>query len=141
MRRAFRPLRGVRILSFEAAFSLPSGTRTLAELGADVVQVCRPARASGDYITVVDGNALSKASLAVNLRHPEGLALARRLALQADAVCNNFRPRVMRRYGLDADALRALNPELIVLQLSGYGTPGPWQDFPAYGPSVGRPAA
>ena len=132
----FRPLRGVRILSFEAAFSLPAGTRTLAELGADVVQVSRPARVSGDYITVVDGNALSKSSLAVDLRHAEGQSLARRLALVADAVCNNFRPRVLRGYGLDPAALRAARPDLIWLQLSGYGTPGPWQDYPAYGPSV-----
>lgn len=132
----FRPLRGIRILSFEAAFSLPAGTRTLAELGAEVVAVGRPARVSGDYITVVDGNALSKQSLAVNLQHAEGLAIARRLAAEADAVCNNFRPRVLKKYGLDAATLRASRPDLIWLQLSGYGTPGPWEDFPAYGPSV-----
>lgn len=136
MARRFEPLRGVRVLAFEAAFSLPAGTRTLAELGAEVVQVSRPERVSGDYITVVDGNTLSKFSLGINLQTEDGRALARALARQADAVCNNFRPRVMERYGLDAAALHALKPELIVLQLSGYGATGPWRDYPAYGPSV-----
>src|SRR5205085_2835444 len=83
------PLRGVRVLAFELAFSLPSGTRTLAELGAEVVRVVRPARGGprGHYITVVDGTALSKPSIVIDLTKDEGRALARRLAVQADAVC------------------------------------------------------
>jgi crotonobetainyl-CoA:carnitine CoA-transferase CaiB-like acyl-CoA transferase len=124
------------VLAFEAAFSLPAGTRTLAELGAEVVRVSRPARVSGNYITIVDGGGLSKPSLALDLKHEQARTLARRLAARADAVCNNFRPSVMKRYGLDYTALRAVKPDIIVLQMSGYGTPGPWQDFPAYGPSV-----
>ena len=132
----FEPLKGVRVLSFEAAFSLPAGTRTLAELGAEVVQVSRPERVASDYITVVDGNALSKRMLALDLNKDEGRAIARRLALAADVVCNNFRPRVMERWELDAASLHALRPQLIVLQLSGYGATGPWRDYPAYGPSV-----
>jgi crotonobetainyl-CoA:carnitine CoA-transferase CaiB-like acyl-CoA transferase len=136
--RQYLPLRGVRVLAFEAAFSLPSGTRTLAELGADVVRVGRPARGTprARYITVVDGGGLSKSSLSLNLGCEEGRDLARQLVARADVVCNNFRPRVMKRFGLDRDALWAIKPDLIILQLTGYGTPGPWQDFPAYGPST-----
>ncbi len=134
--RRWRPLRGVRVLSFEAAFSLPAGTRVLADLGAEVVRVGWPGGTYGTYIAVIDGIGLNKRTIGIDLRTEAGKALARRLVAQADIVCNNFRPPVLRQYGLDAEALRAIKPELIVLQLSGYGSPGPWQDFPAYGPSV-----
>jgi len=134
--RQWRPLRGVRVLSFEAAFSLPAGTRVLADLGAEVVRVGWPGGTYGTYIAIIDGIGLNKRTIGIDLRTDEGKRLALRLVEQADIVCNNFRPRVMRQYGLDADSLRAVRPELIVLQLSGYGAPGPWQDFPAYGPSV-----
>lgn len=132
----FQPLRGARVLSFETAFSLPSGTRTLAELGAEVVRVGRLDHSTSDYINYVDGNAFSKLSLALNLQHAEGQALARRLVERADVVCNNFRPRVLERFGLGEADLRALKPGLITLQLSGYSATGGWRDYPAYGPSV-----
>jgi benzylsuccinate CoA-transferase BbsF subunit len=132
----YQPLRGVRILAFEIAFSLPAGTRTLAELGAEVVRVSPPTRGFGNYISVVDGVFLAKPSISINLQQEEGREVARRLVEKADVVCSNFVPGVMERFGLGADDLLALRYDLIVLQLSGYGTPGPWQDFPAYGPSV-----
>ena len=132
----YRPLRGIRVLSFEAAFSLPAATRLLAELGADVVRVGRPVGDFPPYTNRTDGSALNKRNVAVNLQSEAGRALALRLAARADVVCNNFRPHVMTSFGLDAEALRALRPDLIVLQLTGYGVPGPWQEFPAFGPSV-----
>lgn len=134
--RRWRPLRGVRVLSFEAAFSLPAGTRVLADLGAEVVRVGWPGGTYGTYIAIIDGVGLNKRTIGIDLRTDDGKAIAGELVQQAEIVCNNFRPPVMRRYGLDAEALRAMKPSLIVLQLSGYGSPGPWQDFPAYGPSV-----
>ncbi|HEY7294806.1 MAG TPA: CoA transferase [Dehalococcoidia bacterium] len=134
--RQWRPLRGVRVLSFEAAFSLPAGTRVLADLGAEVVRVGWPGGTYGTYIAIIDGVGLNKRTIGIDLRSDEGRALARCLIERADIVCNNFRPPVMRQYGLDAESLRKVRPDLIVLQLSGYGAPGPWQDFPAYGPSV-----
>src|SRR5215212_9194388 len=134
--RGYMPLRGVRVLSFEIAFSLPSGTRTLAELGAEVVQVGRPGTGEVSFITWVDGSMAHKALVAVNLKHAAGLELARRLAAVADVVTNNFRPHVMKGYGLDYESLRLLKPDVIVLQVSGYGGPGPWTDFGAFGPCV-----
>ncbi len=136
MARQYRPLRGVRVLAFEAAFSLPAGTRTLSELGAEVVRISRPVRVSSNYITVVDGGGLGKPSVSINLKHEAGQALARDLAARADIVCNNFRPHVMAAFGLDYPALRARRPDIIVLQLTGYGSEQPWGDYPAYGPSV-----
>jgi crotonobetainyl-CoA:carnitine CoA-transferase CaiB-like acyl-CoA transferase len=134
--RPYLPLRGVRVLAFETAYSLPAGTRTLAELGADVVRVAAPARGFGVYISVVDGVFLSKPCIGLDLRNSEGLALAKRLIGAADVVASNFTADVMPRFGLGPEELLRLKPELIVLQLTGYGVPGPWQAFPAYGPSV-----
>ncbi len=135
-RKTYRPLRGIRVLSFEIAFSLPAGTRTLAELGAEVVRVAGPARAAGTYIGVVDGVYLSKPCVGINLKHDSGRDIARRLVGQADVVCYNFTPETMRAFGLAPNDLVTLKPGLIVLQLTGYGEPGPWATYPAYGPST-----
>ncbi len=124
------------MLAFETAASLPAGTRILADLGAEVARVMEPPFPVSPYMRPFDGTLMNKQPIALDLKHPDGPALAKRLAAAADVVCNNFRPPVMRRFGLDHETLRASNPRLIVLQLSGYGTPGPWQDYPAYGPSV-----
>jgi len=133
--RQFLPLRGVRVLSFEVAYSLPAGTRTLAELGAEVVRVAGPGRDSA-YIGVVDGVYLAKACVGIDLRHDDGLAVAKRLVARADVVCSNFVPGVMERLGLGSEEVARLNPSAIVLQLSGYGSPGPWSNYPAFGPST-----
>ncbi len=123
------------MLSFEVAYSLPAGTRTLAELGAKVVRVAGPARDSF-YISVVDGVYLSKTCVGINLKDPAGLAIAKRLVEKADVVCSNFVGGVMERLGLGYEVLSALNPAVIVLQLSGFGSPGPWSGYPAFGPST-----
>jgi crotonobetainyl-CoA:carnitine CoA-transferase CaiB-like acyl-CoA transferase len=132
----FAPLEGVRVLSFELAFSLPAGTRALHDLGADVVRVSPPERRHDRYISVIDGVFHGKRSMGIDLTNDRGRTLARRLALAADVVCNNFRPAVLGKYGLDEATLRQEKPELICLQLSGYGTPGPWSNYPAFGPST-----
>ena len=130
------PLDGIRVLSFELAFSLPAGTRALAELGAEVVRVAGPQRAGESYIAVIDGVFQSKDCIGIDLKTEAGRELAWRLVEKADVVCNNFTPKVMRRFGLSAEDIVASRPDVIALQLSGYGTPGPWSDFPAFGPST-----
>jgi len=133
----YQPLKGIRVLSFELAFALPAGTRALADLGAEVVRVGRPEiNAFGNYISVVDGVFHGKPAIAIDLKTPRGRKLAWDLAQQADIVANNYRPGVMEKYGLSAELLKAAKPTMICLQLSGYGTPGPWSGFPAYGPST-----
>jgi len=87
-------------------------------------------------VSVSDGVFMSKPCIAIDLTREAGRELATELAMRADVVCNNSRPGVLDKYGLGAERLRGLKPELIWLQLSGYGTPGPWSDFPAYGPST-----
>ena len=133
--RPFLPLKGIRVLSFEVAYSLPAGTRTLAELGAEVVRVAGPGRDSF-YIGVVDGVYLSKPCIGINLKDPAGLEIAKQLIPHADVICSNFVPGVMERLGLGPDVIQELNPSAIVLQLSGYGSPGPWSGYAAFGPST-----
>src|SRR6476469_5925375 len=99
--RAYKPLRGVRVLSFEGAISLPAGTRTLHELGADVVRIGRPPRGGANSLNAFDGVSLNKASVAIDLKHPEGHAVAEKLVACADVVCSNFRPPVMTALGFD----------------------------------------
>jgi CoA:oxalate CoA-transferase len=126
----YLPLKGVRVLSFEIAFALPAGTRSLCDLGADVVRVAPPGgSAAASYISVVDGVFHGKPCISIDLTTEEGRELAFSLAMHADVVCNNFRPGVISKYGLDSQRLRAAKPDLIYLQLSGYGTPGPWSGF------------
>ena len=135
--RIYQPLKGIKVLSFELAFALPAGTRTLADLGAEVVRVARPDHnAFGNYISVIDGVFQSKPCIAIDLKTDRGQQLAFDLAMEADVVCNNYRPGVLDKFGLSAAALRQARPALIYLQLSGYGTPGPWSSYPAYGPST-----
>jgi crotonobetainyl-CoA:carnitine CoA-transferase CaiB-like acyl-CoA transferase len=132
-RHPFQPLRGVRVLSFELAYSLPAATRMLAELGAEVVKVAPPTGVGfADYTTAVDGVSLGKPNIAINLKTAAGRDLARALVARADVVCSNFTAPVMPAFGLAPNDLRAINPALIVLRLSGYGAPGPWTNFPAF---------
>ena len=123
------------MLSFEVAYSLPAGTRTLAELGAEVVRVAGPGRDSY-YIGVVDGVYFNKTCIGINLKSEEGLGIAKQLVAKADVVCSNFVGGVMERLGLGYEELCAINPSVIVLQLSGFGAPGPWSGYPAFGPST-----
>jgi|TARA_B100000315_G_scaffold260445_1_gene321938 crotonobetainyl-CoA:carnitine CoA-transferase CaiB-like acyl-CoA transferase len=133
----YLPLKGVRVLSFELAFALPAGTRVLSDLGAEVVRVARPGgNPYSRYISAVDGVFHGKPCIDIDLKTARGKQLALDLALEADVVSNNYRPGVLDKFGLGSDRLRKAKPELIWMQLSGYGTPGPWSTFPAYGPST-----
>ncbi len=134
--KAWLPLKGVRVLSFELAFALPAGTKALYDLGAEVVRVTPPAREVEPYIGILDGVFQGKSCLSIDLTKEQGRSVAQALAKKADIVCSNFRPHVLHKYGLGAQTLREQHPRLITLQLSGYGTPGPYSDYPAFGPST-----
>ena len=127
----------MRVLDFSIMLAGPYGARLLADLGADVIKIEPP---EGDDMrlrhplrTATDGTRHStyfgqlnagKRSIALDLKHPQALALVKRLALQADVVIENFRPGVMQRLGLGAEVLRALNPRLVYCSVSGYGQSG-----------------
>jgi crotonobetainyl-CoA:carnitine CoA-transferase CaiB-like acyl-CoA transferase len=135
-------LAGVRVVSFTQFLLGPSGVQFLADLGADVVKIEPPgARLWERNWSGADlfKNGVSvffllahrnQRSLTLDLKHPQGRAVARRLIERSDVLVQNFRPGVMARHGLDWEAARALNPRLIYVSASGYGESSPYRDRP-----------
>ena len=140
-RRLRGPLAGLRVLDLTTFLSGPFCTHILADLGADVVKVesldgdssrhIPPFFVGPDSAYFLAANA-SKRSIAVNLKSPEGQAIAADLALRSDVLVENFRPGVSARLGLDPALLQARHPALVWASISGFGQTGPWRDRPAY---------
>jgi CoA:oxalate CoA-transferase len=141
MRRA---LERIRVLDFTTTIAGPHCTRLLADLGAEVIKIeasggdmmrTRPPLRNGASTSFGQLNA-GKKSLVLDLKMPEAVEAVRRLAATADVVVENFRPGVMRRFGLDYEALAPIKPELIYCSISGYGQTGPSSQLPAYAPVI-----
>ncbi len=137
------PLQGVRILDFSRIIAGPLCTQQLADLGADVIKVEHPA--TGDETRSRDPKGdrrgamflafnRSKRSIAIDLSTADGQDLARRLALTADVVIENFRPGVMARMSLGPDVLRGADPRLIYVSVSAYGQHGTMSSRPGLDP-------
>ncbi len=135
------PLSGIRVI--ESSLLGPAAITThLADLGADVIKVESP---SGDYIRemtwpIVNGVSLlhlhinrGKKSIALDLKAPAGVEIYRELVKTADVVVEAMRPGSLARLGLGYDDLRAINPKLVFINISGYGMTGPYQNLPAHG--------
>jgi alpha-methylacyl-CoA racemase len=121
------PLAGVKIVELAGIGPCPMAAMLLAELGADVLKVDR-LTPSGLGITLPDEHALlnrSRRSIAVNLKHADGVALVLRLCQQADALVEGFRPGVTERLGLGPDDCMARNPRLVYGRVTGWGQTGP----------------
>ena len=131
---SLRPLAGVRVLSMEQAAALPFATRHLADLGADVIRVQSHKRPAPDTYDIEFTR--NKRQLAVDLATPGGPDAFRRVAAACDIVCHNFTPQVVRKFGIDYESLRALRPDIIYLELTGFGTDGPWRSRPLFGPGA-----
>ncbi len=128
------PLAGVRVLSMEQAAALPFATRHLADLGAEVIRVQshrRGAPGGGFEVTDRDRN---KRQMGLDLAAPGGPETFLRLAAHCDVVAHNFTPKVMRRFGIDYGGVRAVNPRVIYVSLTGFGSTGPWGERPLFGP-------
>jgi crotonobetainyl-CoA:carnitine CoA-transferase CaiB-like acyl-CoA transferase len=132
------PLAGVRVLDFTWVVAGPVATRTLADLGADVIKVeRRDAVDFGDRRGGLSGTLMrGKRSIVLDLGDARGVALARRLALACDVVVDNFSARVMPNLGLDHESLRGERPDLISVRMTGYGLTGPDRDKVSYGPTL-----
>lgn len=123
---AFRPLEGIRVIDCGAFVAGPLAAVYLAELGADVVKV--EARQGDPNRSIFKSFAVAnhgKRAIGVDMKHPEGLAVVRKLCADADVVMNNFRPGAAVRLGIDPASLTALNPGLIVLEAPAFGNEGP----------------
>ncbi|MCC1492945.1 CaiB/BaiF CoA-transferase family protein [Cognatishimia sp. F0-27] len=140
-----KPLSGIRVLDVTNVLAGPFCCHQLAHMGAEVIKIETPER--GDLARRLGADpALSehamgvsflaqnagKHSVTVNLKHPDGKALFRRLAKSADVLVENFRPGVMDRLGVGYETLKEDRPELVYCAITGFGQDGPWKDRPAY---------
>jgi crotonobetainyl-CoA:carnitine CoA-transferase CaiB-like acyl-CoA transferase len=137
-------LQGVTVLDFTRVLAGPYCTRLLADLGARVIKVERPRgddmraaplqldAARDDQSTYYVRVNAGKRSIALDLAHADGRAIALELMRVADVVVENFRPGVMARMGLDYPAAAAVRPDVVYCSISGYGQTGPWRDRPAF---------
>lgn len=135
------PLEGYTVVSLEQAVAAPLATRHLADLGARVIKLERVGEGdfARNYDTAVKGLAShfvwlnrGKESVALDLKKPETLEIAKKLIASADVFVQNTAPGAAERLGLGAEQLRADHPELITAAITGYGTSGPHKDRKAY---------
>jgi crotonobetainyl-CoA:carnitine CoA-transferase CaiB-like acyl-CoA transferase len=143
------PLSGVRVLDLSRVLAGPWAGQLLADLGADVIKIERPGagddtRAWGPpYLKDAAGRDTTdaayflcanrnKRSVTIDIAHPEGQALVRRLAQQADVLLENFKQGGLKQYRLDHESLRALNPRLVYCSITGFGQTGPYAPRAGY---------
>jgi itaconate CoA-transferase len=137
-----QPLKGITVVTLEHAIAAPFATRQLADMGARVIKIERPG--VGDFARGYDERVRglashfvwtnrSKESLTLDVKHEEAQKLLMRLILEeADVVVQNLAPGAAARLGLSYEALSKLKPGIIVCDISGYGSDGPYRDKKAY---------
>jgi itaconate CoA-transferase len=135
------PLDGITVIALEHAVSAPFATRQLADLGARVIKIERPG--VGDFARSYDERVRglssyfvwcnrSKQSITLDVKHPAANEILSRLLAKADVLVQNLAPGAADRLGLSYEALRVRYPKLIVCDISGYGSYGPYRDKKAY---------
>jgi crotonobetainyl-CoA:carnitine CoA-transferase CaiB-like acyl-CoA transferase len=136
------PLAGIKVLELGTLIAGPFCSRMLAEFGAEVIKIESPD--GGDPLrqwrVLKDGTSLwwavqarNKKSLTLNMKNPRAQEIARRLALEADIIIENYRPGVLEKWALGYEQLKVDNPATIMVRLSGYGQTGPMKDLPGFG--------
>ena len=135
------PLAGLRVIDLTRVLAGPLASQFLGDLGAEILKIEPPGK--GDetrgFAPFIGGEShyfiglnRGKRSLVIDLRQPDGAGILRGLVATADVLIENFRPGVMDRLGLGAEALMALNPRLIYCAISGFGLTGPLRDKPSF---------
>jgi crotonobetainyl-CoA:carnitine CoA-transferase CaiB-like acyl-CoA transferase len=143
-----RPLAGVRVLDFTAFWAGPFATAWMVAMGAEVMKVESVQRPDGirfsaavnpkddpdhyEKSALFHACNLGKRSITLDLGHPEGQELARRLIARVDVVAENFTPPVMDGFGLSYDEVAAIKPDVVMLRLPAFGLDGPWRDRPGF---------
>ncbi|MCM3788972.1 CoA transferase [Domibacillus sp. 8LH] len=141
-RKNFGPLTGVQILDISTMIAAPFGATLLADLGAEVTKVELPNK--GDTLRTVgpwkDGEPLrwpglarNKKSITLNIHSEEGTAIFLKLIKDIDILIENFRPGTLEKWGLGYDVLKAVNPNLVMVRVSGYGQTGPYREKAGFG--------
>lgn len=137
-----KPLSGIRVLELGQLIAGPFAAKMLGEFGAEVIKIEPPK--TGDPLrkwrllhddTSVwwEVQSRNKQSVTLDLRQPEAQEVIRKLVKSADVLVENFRPGTLEGWGLGWETLHAINPGLIMLQVSGYGQTGPYRDRPGFG--------
>lgn len=136
-------LAGIKVLDLSRVLAAPGCTQILADLGAEVLKIERPGQGdetrqwtpptfedgTSAYFATVNRN---KKSVTIDMSRPEGQAIIRRLAQEADILVENFKVGGLKKYGLDYESLKAINPRLIYASLTGFGQNGPDAHKPGY---------
>lgn len=138
------PLKGIKVVDFTRVLAGPHCTKTLRDLGADVIKIEPP---SGDVgragmpiinlmsVYYVQQNA-GKRNISMDLNYPEAREIAVDLCKDADVIVENFRPGTLARFGLGYEQVRQFNPRVVYVSMSGYGQTGVWRNRPAFAPTV-----
>jgi crotonobetainyl-CoA:carnitine CoA-transferase CaiB-like acyl-CoA transferase len=138
-------MRGIRVVDFSIALTGPYPAALMADQGADVIKVERPGIGDLARWVGVAVNGMSalyfacnrgKRSIALNLHDADGARIALALCANADVVIQNYRPDVMGRLGLGYEQVRAVNPNVIYVSLTGFGSVGPNRDRSAYDTAI-----
>jgi crotonobetainyl-CoA:carnitine CoA-transferase CaiB-like acyl-CoA transferase len=129
------PLAHIKVIDLTRARAGPTAVRQLADMGADVIKVETRDVVEGDS-TAMGFDFLNlhrnKRAMTLDLKHPKGIEVLKRLVTRADVLVENYRPDVKHRLGIDYETLSALNPRLIYGSISGFGQTGPYRERPGY---------
>ncbi len=145
-----QPLSGIRVLDLSRILAAPWASQMLGDFGAEVIKVERPGKGDDSrnfgppFVKDTEGNDDStlspmyisanrnKKSITVDLSKPEGQELIRKLAAESDILLENYKVGDLKRYGLDYDSLKEINPRLIYCSVTGFGQTGPYRFRPGY---------
>lgn len=138
------PLEGLRVVDFTRVLAGPHCTKTLRDLGADVIKIEPPSGDVGRVGLPIVGNVglyfvqqnAGKRNISLDLNYPEARQIVADMCKDADIIVENFRPGTLARFGLSYDDVRAYNPRIIYVSLSGYGQSTSWRNRPAFAPTV-----
>lgn len=138
------PLHGVKVIDFTRVLSGPHCTKLLRDLGADITKIEPPAgdvarngvpHVAGMSLYYAQQNA-GKRNLSIDLNWPEAREIVAGMCRTADVVVENFRPGTLARFGLGYEQVKAHNPGVVYVSISGYGQSGPWRSRPAFAPTI-----
>jgi len=137
-----KPLKGVRVIDAGNMVAAPFATVLLADFGAEVIKIEHPKYGDGQrkLEPIMDGIPLwwksvarNKRCVTLDLGKPEGADIFKRLAKGADVIVENYRPGTFEKWGIGYDALRAIDPRIIMLRISGFGQTGPYKSRAGFG--------
>lgn len=137
-----KPLSGIRVLELGQLIAGPFAAKMLGEFGAEIIKIEPPKKGDPlrNWRLIHEGTSVwwqvqsrNKKSVSLDLRQPEAQDLIRKLVAEIDVVIENFKPGTMENWGLGWEDLRAINPRLVMLRVSGYGQTGPYRDLPGFG--------